>query len=95
MKDYIPKPADTAGIELPEDLKPLIEQMAKNVHDVWAQTRIKEGWKYGPERNDRKKEHPGLVPYEELSEKEKEYDRVTSQETLKFILSSGFRISKK
>lgn len=49
--------------------------MAKNVHEVWAQNRINEGWKYGDKRNDELKQHPCLVPYEELSEVEKDYDR--------------------
>lgn len=92
--NYIPKPVNTGYVELPEELLPLIEEMAKNVHEVWAQNRINEGWSYGPERDDAKKEHPCLVPYEELPESEKEYDRATSQETLKLILKSGFSISK-
>lgn len=92
--EYIPKPVNTGNVKLPEELLPLIEEMAKNVHEVWAQNRINEGWSYGPERDDAKKEHPCLVPYEELPESEKEYDRATSQETLKLILKSGFSISK-
>lgn len=94
-KEYIPRPADTTDVRLPEELLPLIEEMAKNVHEVWAQNRINEGWTYGPVRDDARKEHPCLVPYEELPETEKEYDRATSQETLKLILKSGFVISKK
>lgn len=92
---YIPKPIDTSNIILPEELSPLLEAMAKNVHEVWAQTRIAQGWQYGPERNDAEKLHPMLVPYEDLPEAEKEYDRNTSVETLRFILSSGFEIKKK
>lgn len=94
MIEYIPNPADTRGVELPEVLLPLIEEMAKNVHEVWAQNRINDGWTYGPVRDDEKKHHPCLVPYEELSDSEKEYDRATSQETLKLIIKLGFRISK-
>ncbi len=93
-KDYKPSPVDTSNIELPEELLPLVEEMAKNVHEVWAQNRINDGWTYGEVRNDAKKEHPCLVPYEELPEGEKEYDRATSQETLKLIIKSGFKISK-
>ena len=95
MKEkYIPSPADTAEIKLPKELNPLVEEMAKNVHEVWAQNRFKEGWTYGPVRDDIKKQHPCLVPYEELPDSEKEYDRATSQETLKFIIKVGFSISK-
>lgn len=95
MKEYIPHPADTQSVELPKEMLPLIEEMAKNVHEVWSQNRMKDGWTYGPERDDVNKKHPGLVPYEELSESEKDYDRATSQETLKLILKLGFEISKK
>lgn len=93
-KEYIPNPAETSDVELPEELLPLIEEMAKNVHEVWAKNRMAEGWTYGTERNDVNKKHPCLVAYEELPESEKEYDRATSQETLKLILKLGFVISK-
>ena len=91
---YIPQPIDTTDVRLPEELEQLVEQMAQNVHEVWAQTRIDQGWQYGAERNDVLKHHPCLVPYEELPESEKEYDRNTSIETLKLILKLGFKISK-
>lgn len=94
MNQYIPEPAETGDIKLPEELRPLIEEMARNVHEVWAKNRIDEGWSYGPVRDDSKRQHPCLIPYDELPESEKDYDRATSQETLKFILKSGFHISK-
>lgn len=92
--NYTPNPLDTDDIVLPDELMPLVEEMAKNVHEVWATNRIKEGWKYGAVRDDVKKEHPDLVPYEELSDAEKEYDRATSIQTIKLILKAGFKISK-
>lgn len=91
---YTPQPADLTQVELPEELLALAEAMAKNVHEVWAATRIAQGWSYGPERDDKNRHHPCLVPYEELPEEEKTYDRNTSIETLKFILTHGFRIEK-
>lgn len=94
MKEYIPNPVETSDLSLPSDLLPLVEDMAKNVHEVWAQNRINDGWTYGPVRDDSKKTHTCLVPYEDLPECEKDYDRYTSQETLKYILASGFRISR-
>lgn len=94
MKEYIPTPIDTTSISLPKNLASLVEEMSKNVHEVWAQTRIAQGWTYGEERNDAERKHPCLVPYEELSEEEKEYDRNTSVETIKLILKLGFKISR-
>ena len=93
MSTYKPKIVDTSSIELPEQLMLLAEQMAENVHEIWAATRIEQGWIYGPERNDSLKHHPCLVPYSELPEEEKVYDRNTSIETLKFILVKGWKIS--
>lgn len=93
-KNYVPQPMDTSDIQLPEELNVLIEQMAKNVHEVWAQSRIKQGWKYGNERSDALKQHPCLIPYEELPEIEKAYDRDTALETLKLISKLGFKIIK-
>jgi ryanodine receptor 2 len=92
--DYQPSVLDTSSVELPADLMLLAEQMAENVHEVWAATRIEQGWTYGPERDDTLKHHPCLVPYGELPESEKVYDRNTSIETLKFILAKGWKITK-
>lgn len=94
MKEYIPNPMDTRDVQLPEELSTLAEEMSKNVHEVWAQTRMAQGWSYGEERNDAEKKHPCLVPYEDLSEEEKAYDRNTSQETIKLILMLGFNITR-
>ena len=80
--------------DLPKELLPMVEPMAKHVHDVWMRTRMEQGWTYGKERNDNEKKHPCLVPYEELPEEEKDYDRKTSIETLRFIIGHGFRIEK-
>jgi ryanodine receptor 2 len=92
--NYIPKPENLDGIQLSDELNGLVEAMAKNVHDVWAQSRMEQGWTYGPERNDQLKHHPCLVAYEELPDVEKAYDRDTAVGTLKLILKLGFKITK-
>ena len=91
---YTPQPIDTSDVKLPEELAPLVEQMSKNVHEVWAASRISQGWTYGEQRNDELKTHPCLVPYEELPEVEKAYDRDTALGTLRLIMKMGFKISK-
>lgn len=92
---YTPTPIDTSDIELSDELKQLVEQLARNVHDIWAIGRLNEGWTYGPERNDALKQHPCLIDYEELPESEKEYDRNTAMETLKIIIKLGWKIENK
>ena len=91
---YTPNPVDTSNIELPAELLKLAEAMARNVHEVWARTRIEQGWTYGPTRDDARKKHPCLIPYEELPEEEKDYDRNTALGTLKFVIKQGFEVKK-
>ena len=90
--EYQPSPIDTSSIQLPQGLEELTEELASNTHDIWARGRQAEGWTRGPQRDDEKKHHPGLVPYEALEESEKEYDRETALESIKAILARGYRI---
>lgn len=92
---YRPESVDTQDVILSEELLELTELVAKNVHDVWASARIAEGWTYGGKRDEDKKVTPCLVPYEELPEAEKEYDRHTAMETVKLLLKLGYDIVKK
>ncbi|MBQ8145623.1 MAG: Ryanodine receptor Ryr [Clostridia bacterium] len=91
---YKPNPIDTSKIELPREIAELTEEIAKNVHENWALSRINEGWTLGDERDDKKKTTPCLVPYEDLPEIEKEYDRNTAMNTLKLIIKLGYKIEK-
>ena len=93
-KMYTPNPTDTSNITLSDDLLALTDKIAENVHDVWAQGRINQGWTYGEKRDDTLKKHPCLVPYSELTEQEKEYDINTAMETIKLIVALGYKISK-
>lgn len=89
---YVPQPIDTSAVELPPHLVVLTERLAESTHDHWASQRLADGWTLGPRRDDEAKTHPCLVPYDELPESEKEYDRRTALETLKAILALGYRI---
>jgi hypothetical protein len=79
---------------LPSELTKLTELFAKNTHEVWAQQRMAEGWQYGAERDDKKKLHPCLVPYEDLPENEKEYDSRTAMEAIRLIVKCGYEIKR-
>lgn len=91
---YTPNPIDTSNIDLPADILTLVEKIAENTHDVWAAGRIAEGWTYGKTRDDARKTTPCLVPYSELPESEKEYDRATATSALKLVMKLGYMISK-
>lgn len=91
---YKPSPLDTGNIELPKELLELTEKIAENVHENWSARRIADGWTYGEKRDDQKKTTPCLVPYGQLPDAEREYDRVTALQTLKLIVALGYKISK-
>lgn len=91
---YEPRPIDTSDVVLSDDLLALTERIAANVHDVFVQRRMAEGWVYGERRDDVRKTNPTLVPYEDLPESEKAYDRNTALETLKLIVKLGYTITR-
>ena len=94
-RTYHPCVISTDNIPLPDDLDELIHAMAERKHDIWALNRIHEGWTYGKERNNDLKIHPDLVPFGQLPESEKECDLVESIDTIKFIYSMGYTITRK
>ncbi|MGF1613962.1 MAG: RyR domain-containing protein [Gammaproteobacteria bacterium] len=94
MDTYTPQPIDTSNVPFPEELRPLVERLAEHNHDIWARQRIGDGWRYGPARNDALKQHPCLVPYAELPEAEKTYDRQSAMETIRAVLTLGYRVNK-
>ena len=89
---YTPKPIDTSMIELPAGITELVERLAENTHNVWAAQRVADGWTYGSHRDDDQKTHPCLIPYDELPDSEKQYDRNTAMESLKAIIAFGYEI---
>lgn len=93
-KNYIPRPIDLSGVELTEDLNELREAIAENAHEIWAENRQSEGWTYGPQRDDKLKQTPDMVPYSQLPDGEKEYDREMAMKTIKLLKKLGYDIIK-
>lgn len=91
---YYPKLIDLQHISLPSGYEELREAIAENAHDMWARERQSEGWSYGPKRDDAKLETPDMVPYSELPDSERQYDRVMAADTLKLFIALGYRIEK-
>ena len=93
-KTYNPKLIDLEHVELPEGFDELREAIAENAHDLWALERQSEGWTFGPKRDDSKLETPDMVPYSQLPESEKQYDRLMAEDTLKLLIALGYKIEK-
>jgi RyR domain len=91
-RTYTPRPLDVSAHPLPDDLSALLERLAENTHEVWAERRLADGWTWGPARDDAERKHPCLVPYGQLPESEKEYDRATARAALRAVLALGYRI---
>ena len=92
MSTYAPHPIDTSDVVLTPGQLKLIELLSANVHEVWAEKRLEDGWRYGPSRDDAAKAHPCLVPYEALPDSEKAYDRVLVEQVIKAAVALGYRI---
>ena len=95
MKTYTPKPIDLSDVELSEDLNELREAIAENAHEVWAVERVAQGWSYGPQRDDSKKENPCMVPYSQLPDSEKRFDREMAMNTIKLLKKLGYDLIKR
>jgi len=89
---YHPAPIEISGVALFPELEQLTEHLADNAHDFWAAQRISQGWAFGPRRDDAQKQHPCLVAYAALPEKDNEFDRIAALGTLKAILTLSYQI---
>ncbi|MDX6583548.1 MAG: hypothetical protein QOI10_2732 [Solirubrobacterales bacterium] len=71
-----------------------LEELAEAEHERWMAERIRSGWSYAAERDNAAKLHDCLVPYEQLSEADKEKDRVTIRELPEMLAKAGFAIER-
>ncbi|MGN0202567.1 MAG: RyR domain-containing protein [Candidatus Cryptobacteroides sp.] len=91
---YKPSPLDLSDVLLPDSLTELTEAIAENTHEIWSRGRMNEGWTYGERRDDKSLKHPDLLPYSDLPESEKEYDRAAAMNAIKMIVKLGYKIEK-
>ena len=92
--EYIASPIDLESVNLPENIIVLREYIAENVHEDWSLQRFKEGWVYGDKTDEDKKVNKDLVPYCELLESEKQYDRDMAYDTLRMLYKMDYVIEK-
>jgi len=74
---------------------PVVEILAEACHSAWSIERKKDEWTYGHERDDEKKKHPLLLPYDDLKEEDKEYSRVTARLTSAKLHEIGYEIVRR
>jgi class 3 adenylate cyclase/tetratricopeptide (TPR) repeat protein len=100
----VPNKLRTVGYELapshgivPSEIKisdAQVEELARREHERWNQNHFRNGWIYAPRRDYARKHHPLLVPWENLSESEKEKDRDAIRNLPRLIEKAGFRVRK-
>jgi hypothetical protein len=95
QSNYEPHPLNLDDVPIEPELLELREAIAENAHEVWAKTRKEQGWTYGPERDDAKRLHPDMLPYNLLPESEKEYDRLMAINTIKLVKKLGWDLKKR
>ncbi|MCX5337229.1 MULTISPECIES: RyR domain-containing protein [unclassified Streptomyces] len=93
-QQWTPPPTGTVDVKLPDGLHALIEFLAEEAHNNWARQRLSEGWRYGRRHSRRRKTHPLLVPYSELTYEQQEADRVVALGTLKAIVGRGYTLQE-
>jgi hypothetical protein len=91
-QQYDPQPIDTTGIIVPDSLARLSEKLAANAHDIWSIGRFRDGWQYGPYRDDNTKLNPCLLAYNQLPAEEQEFDRNMVAATIRSIIALGYKI---
>ena len=92
--EYIANPADLDSVQLPENILALREYIAENVHEDWSHQRMAEGYVYAEKTDEKNKTNKDLVPYCELLDSEKQYDRDMAYNTLRMLYKMGYVIEK-
>lgn len=77
---------------LPDDE---LERLAAEEHEQWCEERIADGWILGAEKDVERKITPDLIPYDELSEEKKRYDRDAVANLIPMLNSIGLKIFRK
>jgi hypothetical protein len=72
-----------------------IEGMAEMEHGRWNVERLLDGWKRGARRDVAKKTSPFLVPWIELPEDIKDWDRETVRKIPEFLAKVGLEVQRK
>ncbi len=71
----------------------ILDLLARMEHDRWCRERIENGWRHGHRRNNEKRIHPMLVPWTDMPDEMKQYDREAVRHLPELLLKSGYAIS--
>jgi len=83
----VPKDEQVVAVVLSPDQ---LELLARMEHDRWWADRILDGWTHNPVRDNQRKFHPNLVPYDELTEPIKQLDRDSVLQMVEILDGEGY-----
>jgi hypothetical protein len=77
---------------VPEFTGAEVEQMAVLEHGRWNVERLREGWRYGKQRDDARRIHDCLVSWEDLPDDIRQYDREAVRTFPEILARAGLEI---
>ena len=83
---------DSNGYEKILGEKNNLERMAEAEHDGWWEFELLNGWEFDEVRNDYLKKHNCLIPYNKLSETDKDKDRNSVKSYFEILKNAEFQI---
>jgi hypothetical protein len=69
-----------------------VDWLAEREHERWMRERRAQGWTYGAVRDNARKLHPAMVPWDDLDEEDKDKDRNAIRATPAILRDAGFQI---
>jgi ppGpp synthetase/RelA/SpoT-type nucleotidyltranferase len=72
-----------------------VERMAELEHGRWNLDRLSDGWRFGRPRDDARKLHDCLVPWNELPEDIKKYDRIGVRAFPAILAKAGLEVRRR
>ncbi len=69
-----------------------LERLARREHERWIAQRTAAGWAYGEVRDDARRRHPDLVPWEDLDESARDKDRDAVRNIPAVLAAAGLRV---
>ncbi|XP_075257500.1 ryanodine receptor 2-like isoform X3 [Convolutriloba macropyga] len=89
---YKPAPYDIAIVQLGPVMSKLVELLAENTHNIWAEAKIARSWTHGAQDSASMKRTPLLTEYKNLDPVARKGVRNSAVEAIKLIVVLGYRI---
>jgi hypothetical protein len=80
---------------LPDFTDPEVERMAELEHGRWNIERLRDGWRFAKTRDDSRKLHNYIVPWEALPEDIKDYDRAAVRAFPEILAKAGLEVRRR